>query len=190
MIAHTVITQWVLGALARWYRRGLDPRAQRDPRTGDLVLRYTTRYRIAQCILSAFLGSVFVLGFLVYEIPSKLHPVKAAFLTVGWLGIVGLIIVLLVQTFGSRWTVSHLGIRAAVYGWFRHDVRWSEVSAAYVDQNRRELVFVTARGKSLKLELVVDGLADFALVLASGALPGAFTNVAGEISEYVGIQAA
>ena len=184
MVAHSAITHWVQGALAKWYRGGLDPRAQRDPRTGDLVLRYSTRYRVAQCIISAFLGVVFVLGFLVYDIPSKLHPVKAAFLTVGWAGIVGLIIVLLIQTFGSRWTISPVGIRAAVYGWFRNEVLWSDVSEAYVDQNSRELVFVTARGKSLKLELSVDGLADLALVLKSGAFPSAFLTVADEILEY------
>ena len=190
MIAHSAITHWVQGALAKWYRGGLVPRAERDPRTGDLVLRYTTRYRVAQCVISAFLGSVFVLGFLVYDIPSKLHSVKAALLTVGWAGIVGLIIALLIQTFGSRWTISHMGIRAEVYGWFRNEVLWSEVSDAYVDESHRELVFVTARGKSLKLELSVDGLEDFALVLKSGAFPRTLTTVADEISEYTGIPAA
>jgi hypothetical protein len=179
MIAHTAITNWVLGALARWYRRGLNPEAQRDPRTGDLILRYTARYRVAQCIISVFLGTVFVVGFLIYDIPSKLHPLKAGLLTIGWAGIVILIIALLVQTFGSRWTISHSGIRTAVYGWFDRDVLWSEISEAHMDEASRELVFTTTRGKVLKLELSVDGLADLARLLKSGALLGGLDSGVG-----------
>jgi hypothetical protein len=189
MLAHSVITNWVIGALARWYRSGLKPKAQRDPRTGDLILRYTMRYRVAQCVIAAFLGTVFVLGFLVYDIPSKMHPLKAGILTIGWAGIVGLIVALLVQTFGSRWTISHSGITTAVYGWFRKEVLWTEVSDAYMNETDRELVFVTTGDKSLKLELSVDGLADLALLLKSGALPREIT-VADQLSEYAGVQSA
>jgi hypothetical protein len=189
MIVHTVITNWVLGALAKWYRSGLNPKALRDPRTGDLILRYTPRYRVAQSVISAFLGSIFVIGFLVYDIPSKLHPIKAGILTIGWAAIVGLIIVHLLQTFGSEWTIFHSGIRASVYGLIRKEIFWSEVSNVYLEKTSQELVFVTTQGKALKLALWIDGVADVALLLKSGTFP--FSNaVVDELSEYVGIQAA
>ena len=59
-----------------------------------------------------------------------------------------------------------------------------------MDGSRRELVLVTTQGKSLKLELAVDGLADFALLLKSGAFPSTIMTVADELSEYTGSRAA
>src|ERR1043166_2273228 len=158
--------QALIKQLNRWYRKRAKPRGTVDHFHRGMRMTYTATFRAVNSCVAGLLLAIAAVLYFVPGILDNQSTLMLLLLKLSWGGLIGLAILILMQTYGDYVVVTDDAlIKSSLFG---RETRmdWKDIRHFRIKPDSNDVIFRDHAKRKLKLSLSYDGLHDFLEIAA------------------------